>query len=666
MKKIIQKLILICLCLLLIQPISVYAEQGNTTIKAGLNIKSDRDKEETDTIRFQVKKLKPNYDSYKIVLFSETDYNDESYAVYIFDKDLSDNLEINGEGNAVSKISLTETETTDSMDIQLWGKNEEWISLTDITPLKNKIKNPSISCEIKNEAAAETAKDIYVLVKTDSENIILPANLAQELYGYTLDANQYKDPDGNSEKVYYVSVSDTNITLYTKAQEINESPIPTPTETPNPAITSKAILTPTSRPKATASLTPGATTIPTPTEKVDKKSTVIADSTATPAPTETLRPTSKPKPSASPTPVATESSQEKCSGKFVLPLIILLVLFVLIVVLFILKKTDRNTGKKIETQKKPKSDPKPKAEPKKETKQQSPIKESSLEDEDTLTPFEAENSGQQKKVTKPVPQKHKKFTVYSAVMNNKGRVRKNNEDNFYLNGTIMQREKMDQGAFITCTCKESVQLYAVCDGMGGNENGEDASFGAVSSLQAENKEKTKSYDKKKFTSTLQNYSDSLYRNSRRKGYKSGTTIVAASIQNEKLLLVNVGDSRIYRFRGNQLKQMTVDHSRVQKLISLGMITPEEARTHPERHVITQYLGMNADIRLSPYYVSETVEKNDIYLLCSDGLTDMVTDQQLESILTEQSNPKELVQTLVKTALHNGGRDNVTAMVLVIG
>ena len=650
MKKLIQKLILICLCLLLIQPISVYAEQGNTTIKAGLNIKSDRDKEETDTIRFQVKKLKPNYDSYKIVLFSETDYNDESYAVYIFDKDLSDNLKINEEGNAVSKISLTETETTDSMDIQLWGKNEEWISLTDITPLKNKIKNPSISCEIKNEAAAETAKDIYVLVKTDSENIILPANLAQELYGYTLDANQYKDPDGNSAKIYYVSVSDTNITLYTKAQEINESPIPTPTETLKPSTT------PDTTKSLELSVTSEATETPNPTEKVDKKSTVIADSTAT----------SKPKPSASPTPVATESSQEKCSGKFVLPLIILLVLFVLIVVLFILKKTDRNTGKKIETQKKPKSDPKPKAEPKKETKQQSPIKESSLEDEDTLTPFEAENSGQQKKVTKPVPQKHKKFTVYSAVMNNKGRVRKNNEDNFYLNGTIMQREKMDQGAFITCTCKESVQLYAVCDGMGGNENGEDASFGAVSSLQAENKEKTKSYDKKKFTSTLQNYSDSLYRNSRRKGYKSGTTIVAASIQNEKLLLVNVGDSRIYRFRGNQLKQMTVDHSRVQKLISLGMITPEEARTHPERHVITQYLGMNADIRLSPYYVSETVQKNDIYLLCSDGLTDMVTDQQLESILTEQSNPKELVQTLVKTALHNGGRDNVTAMVLVIG
>ena len=646
MKKIIQKLILICLCLVLSQPIFVYAKHGNPTVTAWV---------ENDSIKFKIDGL--NSDGkvmgYKILFFSKEEYNNEDYEICINFRDLN---KLNS--------SLKDIKLVEKAGLQIWeNQNDSWKILSDeITFIKRNKSNQTISCEFKNEAAAETAKDIYVLVKTDSENIILPANLAQELYGYTLDANQYKDSDGNSAKIYYVSVSDTNITLYTKAQEINESPIPTPTETPNPTITSKAILTPTSRPKVTAFSTSRATTVPTPTKKADKKSTVIATYAESPTPIETP----KPKSFATPTPVTAESSQRKSSGKFVLPLLILLALFVLVVVLFILKKTGKGTRKKVEPQKKTKSAPKPKAEPKKETKPQSPIKESSLEDEDTLTPFETENSGQQKKVTKPVPQKHRKFTVYSAVMNNKGRVRKNNEDNFYLNGTVMQREKMDQGAFITCICKEPVQLYAVCDGMGGNENGEDASFGAVSSLQAENKEKTKSYDKKKFTSTLQNYSDSLYRNSRRKGYKSGTTIVAASIQNEKLLLVNVGDSRIYRFRGNQLKQMTVDHSRVQKLISLGMITPEEARTHPERHVITQYLGMNADIRLSPYYVSETVQKNDIYLLCSDGLTDMVTDQQLESILTEQSNPKELVQTLVKTALHNGGRDNVTAMVLVIG
>lgn len=659
MKKIIQKLILICLCLVLSQPIFVYAKHGNPTVTAWV---------ENDSIKFKIDGLNSDgkVTDYKILFFSKEEYNNEDYEICINFRDLN---KLNS--------SLKDIKLVEKAGLQIWeNQNDSWKILSDeITFIKRNKSNQSISCEIKNEAAAETAKDIYVLVKTDSENIILPANLAQELYGYTLDANQYKDPDGNSAKIYYVSVRDTNITLYTKAQEIVSptsattmvpTETPAPTETPEPTITPTSTPTLSPQPLDTATTTPEATTTSPPTKKADKKHTGAAASTETPVPSETPKPTPKPKTSVSPTPVVTDSSQGKSSGKFVLPLLILLALFVLVVVLFILKKTDKGTRKKVEPQKKTKSAPKPKAEPKKETKPQSPIKESSLEDEDTLTPFETENSGQQKKVTKPVPQKHRKFTVYSAVMNNKGRVRKNNEDNFYLNGTVMQREKMDQGAFITCICKEPVQLYAVCDGMGGNENGEDASFGAVSSLLAENKEKTKSYDKKKFTSTLQNYSDSLYRNSRRKGYKSGTTIVAASIQNEKLLLVNVGDSRIYRFRGNQLKQMTVDHSRVQKLISLGMITPEEARTHPERHVITQYLGMNADIRLSPYYVSETVQKNDIYLLCSDGLTDMVTDQQLESILTEQSNPKELVQTLVKTALHNGGRDNVTAMVLVIG
>lgn len=662
MKRIIQKLILICLCLVLIQPISVYAEQGSTKVKIWA---------ENDSVKLKADGLDFNDEiiSYKILFFSNQKYNNEDYEICIDIKNYRKGK------NSLKNINLEK-----KMGFQIWRQheNDSWEVLSDkITGFSRNTNTPNISCIIKDGAADKKTEDIYVLVKTTSENIILPLHLAKKLYNYTWDTtvNQCKDPEGNPAKIYYASVDDTNITLYTKTQEIARSSTPTPIETatitskstvtPKPTETPKSLETPapTVTPGSTVTTEPTATDIATLAEKITREASVTATFTKTPKLSETPVPTQKS--SVTPTPEIAGASHGKGTGKFI-PLIILLGLLVFLVILFILKKPNRITGKKVDTQKKPKSAPKSKAEPKKETKPQSPIKESSLEDEDTLTPFEAENFGQQKKVTKPVPQKHKKFTVYSAVMNNKGRVRKNNEDNFYLNGTIMQREKMDQGAFITCTCKEPVQLYAVCDGMGGNENGEDASFGAVSSLQAENKEKTKSYDKKKFTSTLQNYSDSLYRNSRRKGYKSGTTIVAASIQNEKLLLVNVGDSRIYRFRGNQLKQMTVDHSRVQKLISLGMIAPEEAHTHPERHVITQYLGMNVDIRLSPYYVSETVEKNDIYLLCSDGLTDMVTDQQLESILTEQSNPKELVQTLVKTALHNGGRDNVTAMVLVIG
>ena len=286
--------------------------------------------------------------------------------------------------------------------------------------------------------------------------------------------------------------------------------------------------------------------------------------------------------------------------------------------------------------------------------------------EDTWNPSDSEDTLHPDEELPVAPVQKSLFVIQSAVINNKGRVRRNNEDNFCLNGTIMQREKMDDGANISSICKEPVQLYAVCDGMGGTDNGEDASYAAVNILAERKEECGRWIEKSEFTKVLRSISDRIYKRSEQKGKKSGTTIVSMVLDREKAIFVNVGDSRIYRMRNHKLEQISLDHSKVQRMISMGVLEPEQAKTHPDRHVITQYLGMPAEVRISPYYVTDSsVKENDLYLMCSDGLTDMVEDAKIAEILNTESEPRKAAQALIKEALENGGRDNVTVMVLRI-
>jgi serine/threonine protein phosphatase PrpC len=230
----------------------------------------------------------------------------------------------------------------------------------------------------------------------------------------------------------------------------------------------------------------------------------------------------------------------------------------------------------------------------------------------------------------------------------------------------MQAGKVDEGAFLSNECRDQVQLYAVCDGMGGADSGEDASYKAVRELAHRKQEYQKWTHKEELTKVLRTISDDIYKEAAQKGQKSGTTVVMMLVAFPKVVLANVGDSRIYRFRGRKLTQVSLDHSKVQRMISMGLLTPEQAKTDPSRHVITQYLGMPSEIKVSPHIVSDiTLQKGDVYVLCSDGLTDMVEDEQLEAILREKEDPREAVQALFQTAMNHGGRDNVTIMLLFV-
>lgn len=259
---------------------------------------------------------------------------------------------------------------------------------------------------------------------------------------------------------------------------------------------------------------------------------------------------------------------------------------------------------------------------------------------------------------------NRKMSVQSIAVNNKGIVRHNNEDNFYLNGIFMPRTKMDSGAMIVRKFADEVQVYAVCDGMGGTDAGEEASFCAVRELAERQGKKQDFTDADGLKRVLSQISDQVYEEAEQRRQKSGTTIAMMVIRQNDALFANVGDSRIYRFRNHNLIQLSLDHSRTQRMISMGLMTQEEAKKSPGRHVLTQYLGMIPEVRISPRVISdEKIQKEDVYLLCSDGLSDMVTDSEIEKILRDETNLENSAKKLLETAMENGGRDNVTIILV---
>ena len=253
-----------------------------------------------------------------------------------------------------------------------------------------------------------------------------------------------------------------------------------------------------------------------------------------------------------------------------------------------------------------------------------------------------------------------------AVMNDKGRVRGNNEDNFFFNGKHLPRGKLDLGGLFQEHSAQEHQLYAVCDGMGGADAGEEAALSAVTSLGELLARGDGGFGTADVLGFVQSASDRIYMESQQRGgARSGCTMVAMLVNDGYMRLVHVGDSRMYRLHEGKLTRLTKDHSEVQRMIDMNMISEAEARTHPKRHVITQYMGMpSMEVMLSPALTEPVpLEKGDIYLLCSDGITDMINDERIEQILLSSCETTELCQRLVGEALHNGGSDNATAMCL---
>jgi protein phosphatase len=138
----------------------------------------------------------------------------------------------------------------------------------------------------------------------------------------------------------------------------------------------------------------------------------------------------------------------------------------------------------------------------------------------------------------------------------------------------------------------------------------------------------------------------------------GTTIAACLFYDDRVSIAHVGDSRVYRMRGDQLQQLTLDHSLLQELVDRGFYSPEEAQRSTNRNYVTRALGVESTVEVE--IQEDTVQTGDIYVLCSDGLTDMVEDEDIHlTISTFNANLQTVAEQLVELANENGGRDNVT-------
>ena len=202
-------------------------------------------------------------------------------------------------------------------------------------------------------------------------------------------------------------------------------------------------------------------------------------------------------------------------------------------------------------------------------------------------------------------------------------------------------------------------LFAVADGMGGHEAGEIASEITVNMLA----ELAPSHlDAEGLTAAVEAANYNVMKAPRQGIGRDGmgTTLTAAMLEGERLLIAQVGDSRAYLLHKGHLQQITRDHSLMADLIEAGQITPEEARIHPNRSVITRAIG--SDIHMRPDIYELNVDAGDRILLCSDGLSSMISNNAIESIMRRQSDAQHCADELVTAALENGGADNVTVVV----
>ena len=207
-------------------------------------------------------------------------------------------------------------------------------------------------------------------------------------------------------------------------------------------------------------------------------------------------------------------------------------------------------------------------------------------------------------------------------------------------------------------------LYVVADGMGGHNAGEVASALAVTTLKAGARTGIDSVER--FRELVQQANTAIYTASLDDSTQSGmgTTLTALSIvagEEPRVLVANVGDARTYMWRNGALTRLSVDHSYVQELVNEGIITPEEARVHPRRNIVTRALGIDRSVVVDVF--SHLVRTGDRIVLCSDGLVDEVSDADIAVVLGQHSDPQDTAEALVMVANTAGGRDNTTVIVI---
>jgi protein phosphatase len=225
-----------------------------------------------------------------------------------------------------------------------------------------------------------------------------------------------------------------------------------------------------------------------------------------------------------------------------------------------------------------------------------------------------------------------------AVASDTGRKRRRNEDNYVV----------------------SPPLFAVADGMGGAQAGEVASKLAASTLEGD--ESAPLHGVERVASLIHEANRRVYERATTDPAASGmgTTMTVALVDDGTVAIGHVGDSRAYLVRDGRMEQLTDDHSLVNELLKSGKLSPEEAEGHPQRSVITRAVGTDPDVEVDAFTID--AREGDVFLLCSDGLTDMVEDEDILDLLERHRDDLDrAVRSLVAAANRGGGEDNITAV-----
>jgi serine/threonine protein phosphatase PrpC len=232
--------------------------------------------------------------------------------------------------------------------------------------------------------------------------------------------------------------------------------------------------------------------------------------------------------------------------------------------------------------------------------------------------------------------------VEKAALSDVGRQRQGNEDSFL----------------------ERSPLFVVADGMGGARAGEVASRMAVEQFdQVDGADKPPEQQLAEVArGANRKIHDMAQEDSAYAGM--GTTFTAALVTGREIAIGHVGDSRLYRFRDGELERLTHDHSLVEEFVRQGKLTPEEAEVHPQRSIITRALGPEPDVEVDTY--THSGRDGDVYLLNSDGLTGMISEEQVAEILRERESLEDAAEKLIAAANENGGKDNITVVLFRLG
>ena len=205
-------------------------------------------------------------------------------------------------------------------------------------------------------------------------------------------------------------------------------------------------------------------------------------------------------------------------------------------------------------------------------------------------------------------------------------------------------------------------LYIVADGMGGHKAGDYASRYTIERIVASVMRSGLQEPVAILKGAIRKANELLVDESKEDESKRGmgTTVVIATIMEDKMIVANVGDSRLYVV-GSSMRQVTRDHSLVNEMVRLGEINAAEARIHPDKNIITRAIGASATVEADFFEID--LEKDSQILMCTDGLTNMVRDEEIFRIMNGEETLEEKAEILVRTANANGGRDNITVMII---